>query len=323
MSQQPISPRFSLKDRQTSHDAWIDEFFSLRVAEPARLAGTTFLGTTKDTNFWSESVSGTGSVTQGSGIVTLETGVTANSSAQYSSVRIALWVPGASNHFRTVMRLGDTGAANNIRNWGMATATDGIFFQLNGTTLNIVTRIGSVDTVIPKASWDNPSFALDTNFHTYEIVANYTQLIFYIDGVLVHSMAPATALFSGTLNLPVLLQNNNSGGGTANVILSTGVAFISRIGKISTETKALNIVGAVTTTLKLSPGKLHNIVFDVGANAGTVTLFDNTTNSGTQLGSAGSVANAAPVSLVYDAPFQTGLTIVTTGASTNLTVVYE
>ena len=38
------------------------------------------------------------------------------------------------------VRLGDTGKDHVIRNWGPFDATDGFFFQLNGTTLNVVHR---------------------------------------------------------------------------------------------------------------------------------------------------------------------------------------
>lgn len=83
---------------------------------------------------------------------------------------------------------------------------------------------------------------------------------------------------------------------------------------------ARNITGANTFVIKAGPGILHRII--INAAGTTATLFDNTAGSGPQIGALNLGANF-PVSVQYQAPFITGLTIVTTGAACNLTIVFE
>lgn len=64
----------------------VTPFGKMKVVNPSRLIGTDFIGTTKDTNFWTEAVTGTGAVAQ-AGEITLSTGITADSTAQYQSIR--------------------------------------------------------------------------------------------------------------------------------------------------------------------------------------------------------------------------------------------
>lgn len=310
------------------HQAYVSEFNALRAVGIVRLVGTTFVGASKDTNFWTETVTGTGTVTQTAGTIALATGATANSTTQYQTVRIARFVPGQDNVCRVICQLGDTGVANNTRNWGAFNANNGFFFQLTGTTLNIVSRKGGVDTATAKASWNGPgatAFTFNTNVHVYEIVMTYADVYFYIDHILVHSIVGenGTTFVTQSLDLPVTLQNNNSGGGTANVSLTAIVAFIARSGVLGTETKGAYLTGAVTSTLKIGSGRLHRVVWDVGGNAGTLTLYDNTSAAVPIIGLISAQANAAPISLEFGCPFFTGLTAVTTGASTNVTVIYE
>ena len=89
-------------------------------------------------------------------------------------------------------RLADTGTANVRRQWGllgctMPTITDGVYFQLNGTTFSIVTLKGTSATVINSGSFNGHlgyAYALDTNNHTYQIQYNNAKVQFIIDGKL-------------------------------------------------------------------------------------------------------------------------------------------
>jgi len=65
----------------------------------------------------------------------------------------------------------DSAIANNTRIWGMYDGTDGAWFELTGTTMNVVTKAGASSAIkVPTASWNvNTSFVMDTNFHSYEI----------------------------------------------------------------------------------------------------------------------------------------------------------
>lgn len=78
------------------------------------------------------------------------------------------------------------------------------------------------------------------------------------------------------------------------------------------------ISSATTTTVKSGNGRLHTITLGETA-AGTITIYDNTAGSGTVL--AVLKASIAEQTFTFDIAFDTGLTIVTAGAS-KLTVSY-
>jgi hypothetical protein len=83
-----------------------------------------------------------------------------------------------------------------------------------------------------------------------------------------------------------------------------------------------NITTDTTTTLKTGPGYLHTICINTPAATGTVTIFDNTTNSGTKIGTITSFASTVGC-LTYDVAFWTGLTVVTATAAPDLTVTFR
>lgn len=76
---------------------------------------------------------------------------------------------------------------------------------------------------------------------------------------------------------------------------------------------------ATTTTLKSGHGQLHSITVSETA-AGTVTVYDNTAGSGTVI--AVLKASIAEQTYFFDVSFNTGLTVVTAGAS-KLSVSYR
>lgn len=72
--------------------------------------------------------------------------------------RYHYYQPGSSNLFLQTVALGDTGKVGNSRRWGGFDTNDGLFFELQGTTLNVVIRNSTsgsvVETRIPKSSWN-------------------------------------------------------------------------------------------------------------------------------------------------------------------------
>lgn len=310
-------------DPLTGHLAFVDTFHGLHTAKIVRLIGTTFVGTTKDTNFWAETVTGSGAVAQANGAITLTTGGTADSTVQYQSVRSARFIPAVTNVFRFVGSVSNTGSTNNIRNWGLFDANNGAFFQLSGTTLNIVTRAAGSDTAVASGSFNKGTFTIDTNIHSYEIRVSYVAYDFYVDERLVHSISilGSSVINSQNLNLPATLQNNNSGGGTSNVSISGFVATVYRLGDLETESAYKHITTAATYNCKYGAGRLHRIVLN-NAGGTLFTIYDNTAASGNIIGIINTPATANALFLEYNLPFSIGLTIVTTG-TWDATVVYE
>lgn len=86
-----------------------------------------------------------------------------------------------------------------------------------------------------------------------------------------------------------------------------------------------NITSATTTTVKSGAGFFKGLVINKGVAAATITIYDNTTNSGTKIGTVtfgGSLLTDPPWTADYNVSFATGLTIVTSGA-TDITVAYR
>ena len=86
----------------------------------------------------------------------------------------------------------------------------------------------------------------------------------------------------------------------------------------------VNITAAAptTTTIKTGTGVLHTITFNKPVATGVVTVYDNTAGSGTAIATITIPASPMPVTLVYDATFTVGLTIVSATAAQDITVSY-
>jgi hypothetical protein len=89
--------------------------------------------------------------------------------------------------------------------------------------------------------------------------------------------------------------------------------------KVENRNSNTYISTAVTTLLKTGAGVLHTITV-VGGTAGTIIVYDNTTNSGTIIASFDST-NALNT-YHFDVSFATGLTIATS-AATKLSVSWR
>jgi hypothetical protein len=82
-----------------------------------------------------------------------------------------------------------------------------------------------------------------------------------------------------------------------------------------------NITTAATTTVKSGFGNLHSIVINI-PTANAITIYDNTSASGTKIGTITPTATAGWGTYEYDVDFGTGLTIVTAGTP-DITVCYR
>ncbi len=85
-----------------------------------------------------------------------------------------------------------------------------------------------------------------------------------------------------------------------------------------------NITTATTTTVKSGAGFLHLIMINAAVALATITLYDNTSAAGTKIGTITMPATllASQATLRFDVSFNTGLTIVTTGAE-DLTISWR
>lgn len=82
-----------------------------------------------------------------------------------------------------------------------------------------------------------------------------------------------------------------------------------------------HITGATTTLLKSGSGYLKRVSINRPTN-GTWTFYDNITATGTPIITITGANGVAPTFLEYGFTFTTGLTVVTTGANTDLSIMY-
>lgn len=289
----------------------------LRVTTMVRLVGATFVGTTIDPNFWTSTTGGTtGTNTQANGELTLSSGTNAAGSAIMQTVRRARYIGSASNRYRSQIRLNNTGVADNVRRWGAFDGTDGCYFELDGTTLYAVVLKASTPT---RHDITASSPTLTVN-NTWEIYYTNGKVYFAVNGDLVHTHVASATSWAATLNLPARMSSINAGS-TTDCTIVCRVATIVRFGPLSTETTSCRVTTAGTMICKYGPGRLHRIT--INNPSGTlISVYDNTAGSGTLIAVINTPAVANPVTLTYDLPFSTGLTVVSTG-TWDATVIYE
>ena len=312
--------------------AYVSPNHQLWTATPYRLVGTTFR-TAPDPTFWTLFASGTSSTATVNGICTLTSGTSANGIGQIQSVRLARHIIGQANNVRTLVRVTATTVSQNTRRWGSysinasSAPVDGFCFELSSTAvLSCCCYNNGVRNAVASGSWNGniDFYVMDTNMHVFEIMYGISGARFLIDGVLAHAFAPTTTPLCNQYDVPATAQSVNSASGSASATMEVWNFGISRIGPADTEPFYVHINGSSTVTCKIGCGRLVAVVCNTPINS-AITVWDNpSAASGTQIASITSAgaANATPVTLQYDIPFNTGLTI-SNPATSDITVVFE
>ena len=304
------------------------QFGEILISKIMRLVGTQFSGTTVDTNFWTSTVANSATISQANNELTMLSGTNSAGSAKFASVRIARIIAGVSNGYRSVAQVDNIGIANNVRAWGIAwgasmpTITDGAYFKLSGTTFQVCTLKGGVETAVSSGSFNgaSASYTMTTNAATYEIFFAQSSVNFVINNVLIHTVSASANTWANQLNLYAYAENINSGN-TTSVNLEFRTKSIRRFGEEASTPTYRNITTATTTICKYSAGTLHNILIGNPSN-NAITIYDNSAASGTIITTISPGSSSTPLSFDLHVPFQNGLTIVTAG-TVNLTVIYE
>jgi hypothetical protein len=318
-------------NRQTNQSPVIALNQSLQVESPRLIIGDDFSGsiTTIDPMNWTTTLSGSATAVQGTGQMTLATGATANSTVTLTSNHVARFAPGLSNWCVLGIRLNDTGVSTNTRRWGCFDANDGYRFELSGTTFQLVTRKGAVDAApIQNGSFNGnvgTTYTLDTNYHRYELSFVGSGVSFFVDGVLLHSLSSQiNDTRSNTRNFHLRFENVNAGGGSSNEQISCRGTSILRLGELIAVARFVHLTSAGTTVLRQTPGMLHRVVVNgSGSGSASLTLYDNTSASGTVIAII-SLTGANEGTFIYDLALDIGLTAVVTGASPgDVTIIYD
>jgi len=311
-------------EAQTGHRAFVDHANNLSTATSVKLVGSNFNQTQKDANFWVETAAGpTGTYALAGSVYTLRTG-SGTGTTKLSSVRTARYNPGTTNQFRGIVKTRDAGNVGNTLNWGIYDTSNGYFFQLAGTSLNIVTRSGGVDTVVAKADWNRFAYQYDlATYNVFDIKYSLSSVGFYLNGTLVHDaeIKGATDPIVQSLELPVTFECNAVAGADAYLDILQGVIW--RVGEFKTSPAYVHIAGSAATVCKFSGGMLHKIIVGKGVNNATITIWDNTAASAPIISILQLPNSTTPTAIEYNAPFYTGLTVQSSSASTDITVIYE
>ncbi|SRR6266481_7082780 len=85
----------------------------------------------------------------------------------------------------------------------------------------------------------------------------------------------------------------------------------------------VNITGTGNTVIKTLPGFLYSITFNTVVATGVITIFDNTTATGTKIGTITIPANPQPSTIFFNLSFLVGCSISVATATQDLTVVYR
>ena len=152
----------------------LSPFGLLMVGEPQTIKNYRFAYSGNDGDFWDQEVSG-GDLSYDStaGVMVFTNPTTTGSLTSRTSHFYHPYSPGVGTLVEMSMGIGDSGKSNVRRRWGLFDDNNGMFWQLDGTTMSVVIRsnvTGSVvDTVVDQDDWncdklngdDSLNFTLD------------------------------------------------------------------------------------------------------------------------------------------------------------------
>lgn len=321
-----------ISDSDENKTVMVSPIRELRVVTGTKLVGTTFTNGFFDYNFWSTSTVNSGyiNVSSGSVFVYASTSTQINGTANMVSNRVARFVPGSANEYRSIIRFTTatiTSGTNEMR-WGVSDdpLENGFFFQYKNGAFGVGYRTGGATAVeIATGAFSGTVPTINQSYARYQIVYTNLGATFYVNDVLVHRLTALQTTLGTTVNFRARVRNVNSDGGNAQNLIEAKTISIHRLGAEYTTPKYKYVPSAATNVLKFGPGYLHHIdLNDPGAAGSTVSIYDSTfTNVGNTIAIINAAKNAGPIQISYDLPFDNGLTVVTGGAVGNITVVYE
>lgn len=320
----------AITDASLGFNAVVTAGGGLKTNEGTHLVGEPFGGAALNTTEWDTAIVGSG--TQDASIpgeLTMDTGVTADSSMMIGSADVARFIPANYNttHHAITIPDGASYATNNHRKWGAITATDmvncnGLYFELDSGVWYVAHCKNGVATRTAQSSWNgNQAANFPTNSITanvYEIEYNAGSAIFRVNNNVVHRFNLTAAPFADNVHFPVGMCNVNKNGSTTDVSLKVRAAAIYTLGKGRGQDRPFYISGTEAgTAVKSQAGHLGRVIFSrTGSGNGDaeVLIYDalSATNQIGRLAIGGDNVHE----INYDITFNIGLFIVVTGNGT-------
>lgn len=291
-----------------------------------RLIGDTFKTATLDAALWDQTLSGSGSITPGSGELRIRTGATPNSTALLRSKKRGRFLSGTANVYLVGARLSEAGTADNVRRWGAYDAADGYYFEMDGVVLNAVVLRASVATKVASTAWNvlsTTASALDvTLYQRYEILYFGNTAFFVVNGQVRHKFSgQVSAPRTNTLSFPMGHENANSGGSASDVSLFLSGVSVNRFGPEYSRPRFRQFTASGTALVKSGTGTLHRVVINrQGVAFASLALYDGLDATGEQI--ADIDLTKVVGELPYGVEFSTGLFASATNPG-SVTVVFD
>jgi len=202
---------------------------------------------------------------------------------------------------------------------------DGAYFNLDGTTLSLITCKGGTETPVANGAFNGQlglTYRLDTNNTVYEIGYSNGGVMFMVGQVPLHKVTSTTGTWTNSMHLHIFADVINSGASAAVAFYSRAMN-ITRIGKIETGTKNTYIPTTATAQiLKYNPGRLHEIILGDTTAAGTLIFYDGVTATNIIASIVWSATTDMPTNINLNIDFYNGLAVTATGTG-KITIIYE
>lgn len=203
--------------------------------------------------------------------------------------------------------------------------TDGAYFNLNGTTLTLVTCKGGTETPVANGAFNGQlglTYRLDTNNTVYEIGYSNGGVMFMVGQVPLHKVTSTTTTWTNTMHLHIFADVINSGASSA-VDFYSRAMNITRIGKLETSSRNTYIPTTATAQiLKYNAGRLHKVILGDTTASGTCIFYDGITATNTISSLVWNSATDVPTPIELNIDFYNGLAVTATGTG-KITIVFE
>lgn len=293
--------------------AFVD-FYGSMITSGRQLQISQSSQTLNDAAFWTQTVTGGATITDG-GVYAFATGTNSAASAVLQSKQVAPTQTGTFGmmSLEGIIFAGNVAPPNNtLITVGALTAQNGTGFRWQNGQFKLVVRSAGIETVLIPAQFNGaPNFVYDYTFAPFlSILFIKAGCQFFSGSTLLHTyFGPIGTLF----DFPLRCEAANTGV-TAGVSFSIPGWSLQRLGQSLGQAAYVNLIAPSTTVIKTGAGRLQSVLVTTAtANNGTLKLYDNTSASGPVIAT---INGTVVGTYLFDLHFSNGLTAVLAGNGT-------